>query len=141
MFSTTPFDASPADALNAVRSFSGQILVDLDETLYLQNSTEDFIDCASPRIVARLVTKVLDIIKPWRMTGGHATRDVWRLAFIRILFPWTGLIWHRRVRIYGQQLLNQGLHQSLTSANQNVRIVTVGFVPVVKPLIAALGYN
>lgn len=141
MFSTTPFDTEPTDATRTIRSFSGQMLVDLDETLYLQNSTEDFIDCASPRILARLVNKILDVVKPWRFTGGHATRDVWRLAFIRILFPWTGIAWRRRVRLSGTRLLNQDLHQALMAANQNLKIVTVGFVPIVKPLIAALGYN
>ena len=141
MFSTTSFDTDPADAIRTIRSFSGQILVDLDETLYLQNSTEDFIDCASPRIFAKLVTKILDVLKPWRLTGGHATRDVWRLAFIRILFPWTGLLWRRRIRLSGARFLNQQLHQALVDAKPHTTIVTVGFVPIVKPLITALGYN
>ena len=141
MLSTTPFDVSPDNAPRKIGSFSGKILVDLDETLYLRNSTEDFIDCASPRIVARLIVKILDVLKPWRLTGGHATRDVWRLGFIRILFPWTALLWRRRIRLSGIHLLNPQLHQALSEARQKPRIVTVGFYPVVKPLIAALGYD
>jgi len=141
MPSTTPFDVEPAEALRTIRSFSGDILVDLDETLYLQNSTEDFIDSASPRILARLLIKFLDILKPWRVTGGHATRDVWRLACIRIVFPWTGWLWRRRIHRASRSLLNQELHQALADSNQNITILTVGFTPVVKPLITALGYR
>ncbi len=33
----------------------GPVLIDLDETLYLRNSTEDFIDCAHPALAALLL--------------------------------------------------------------------------------------
>jgi hypothetical protein len=45
---TCQYDASPDYTLAAVCTHEGPLLVDLDETLYLRNSTEDFIDCARP---------------------------------------------------------------------------------------------
>jgi len=45
---TCQYDASPDAALTAIRTHEGPVLVDFDETLYLRNSTEDFIDCARP---------------------------------------------------------------------------------------------
>src|ERR1700722_3761834 len=45
---TGQYDASPDAALTAVRAHKGPLLVDLDETLCLRNSTEDFIDCDRP---------------------------------------------------------------------------------------------
>jgi hypothetical protein len=39
---TCQYDASPSEALAAVRTHQGPLLVDVDETLYLRNSTEDF---------------------------------------------------------------------------------------------------
>jgi hypothetical protein len=44
---TCQHDASPDAALAAVCAHEGPVLVDFDETLYLRNSTEDFIDCAA----------------------------------------------------------------------------------------------
>ena len=44
------FDSSPADALLALENHRGWVLVDLDETLYLRNSTEDFIGDGSGRV-------------------------------------------------------------------------------------------
>src|SRR5258708_35924997 len=66
---TCRYDASPDAALAAVRAHDGPVVVDLDETLYLRNSTEDFIDCAWPGLLALLLLQVLDLLQPWRLTG------------------------------------------------------------------------
>src|SRR5215468_910271 len=79
---TCQYDASPAAALAAVRAHDGPVIVDLDETLYLYNSTEDFIDCAWPGLLALLLLRLLDVLKPWRLTGGIDTRDTWRVCAI-----------------------------------------------------------
>jgi hypothetical protein len=50
----------PDEALSVVRTCAGPLLVDLDETLYLRNSTEHFIDTAIPAPLALLVMRVLD---------------------------------------------------------------------------------
>src|ERR1700735_4139967 len=85
----TPYDASPDDAIAAIAVHEGPLLVDLDETLYLRNSTEDFIDCARPGLLALLLLRVLDVLAPWRLTGGIDTRDTWRVCAISALLPWT----------------------------------------------------
>jgi hypothetical protein len=77
---TCQYDASPHSALAAVRVHQGPLLVDLDETLYLRNSTEDFVDCAWPGLLALLLLRLLDAVKPWRLTG-RDTRD--KLAGLR----------------------------------------------------------
>ena len=86
---TCQYDTSPDVALAAVKTYEGPVLVDLDETLYLRNSTEDFISCAWPGLLALLVLKVLDLLKPWRLTGGTETRDTWRVRAISVFLPWT----------------------------------------------------
>jgi hypothetical protein len=68
------YDASPDDALAAIRTYEKPLIVDLDETLYLRNSTEDLIDCAWPGPLALLLPRVLEMVKPWRLTGGHRYR-------------------------------------------------------------------
>jgi hypothetical protein len=69
------YDASPDDALAAIRVYEGPVIADLDETLYLRNSTQDFIDCAWPGPLALLLLRVLEVVKPWRLTGGLRIRS------------------------------------------------------------------
>ena len=76
------FECAPAAAIAAVQAHVGPILVDLDETLYLLNTTEDFIDSAKPGVLALILMRGLDILKPWRFTGGETTRDAWRVRAI-----------------------------------------------------------
>ena len=83
------YDASPDATLAAIRAHEGPLLVDFDETLYLSNSTEDFLDCAWPGLLALALLRALDAFKPWRLTGGSDTGDNWRVCAIQIFFPWT----------------------------------------------------
>lgn len=134
----TPHDVSPETALDAIPGHGGPILLDLDETLYLRNSTEDFIDTARPRLLALLLMRLLDAIKPWRWTGGEPTRDVWRVRLISICFPGTLKRWKRRVGGLAQNFNNRRLLAVLGSATTPI-ITTVGFESIVTPLVAALG--
>ena len=130
-------DASVDATLEALRGFDGPLLIDLDETLYLQNSTEDFIDTARPGTLALLVLKLLGAVKPWRWTGGEETRDVWRVGVVRAVFPWVVWGWRRRVSDLAARHANGPLLAAI-QGRQPV-IVTLGLTPVVAPLVAALG--
>ena len=133
--------ASPTEALEALASFKGPVLLDLDETLYLRNSTEDFIDSAWPGILVLAVLKVLDILRPWRLTGGPETRDVWRVRLVRALFPWVSLAWRTRCKALAARFANRKLIDAAMRHSPGPTIVTVGFRPIVTPLIAELGLS
>lgn len=137
--------ASPEVALATIRNFNGPLLIDLDHTLYLGNSTEDFIHCARPGLLALLLLKFLELIAPWRWTGGIASRDGWRVRTICWLLPWTKANWRRRVATLAKNLTNEPLAQVLHAHDQSHRgplfIVTLGFGPIVRPLIAAMGVS
>jgi hypothetical protein len=135
----TPHDVSPEAALRAIEDHVGPILLDLDETLYLRNSTEDFIDSARPRLAALLLMKALDVFEPWRWTGGEVTRDVWRVRLITSLLPWTRDRWRLRVTGLARHFANAPLMQALRIPGTLPIITTVGFQPIVAPLVAALG--
>jgi hypothetical protein len=138
---TCQYTASPDAALEAVRAHEGPLLVDLDETLYLRNSTEDFIDCARPGLLALLLLRVLDVLKPWRLTGGINTRDTWRVCAISTFFPWTPWRWRAKVPFFAQRYLNQELKAALEARAQAPPIiVTTGFRSIVAPLLAAMGF-
>ena len=140
-FAQTEFDASPEAAVAGLAAHSGPIYVDLDETLYLRNSTEDFIDTARPGVLACAMLLVLDFLRPWRWTGGESTRDSWRVGLIRTLFPWTRWRWRNRVQELSGQFANRALVGALEQRRDRVVIVTAGFMPVVAPLVAALGFG
>jgi hypothetical protein len=135
----TPHDVSPETAIGAILDHVGPVLLDLDETLYLSNSTEDFIDSAHPRLPALLLMRMLDVIGPWRWTGGEATRDVWRVRLISICFPWTGNRWKNRVAGLAKDFTNLRLMAALKTPGTTPIITTAGFEPIVAPLVAALG--
>lgn len=134
------FDASPDVAIQAVLAHPGPIFVDLDETLYLRNSTEDFIDLARPALLASLLLRVFDLLRPWRWTGGDSTRDVWRVRLIRFFFPWTSLLWKSQTARLAFVHANKPLIAALKRRAEPPIIVTVGFLPIVPALVAALGF-
>ena len=136
---TSRYDAPPEAALAAIHAHDGPLLIDLDETLYLRNSTEDFIDCARPALLALLLLRVLDFIKPWRLTGGD-TRDNWRVCAIAILFPWTHWRWRAQARRLAARNTNQQLRDALKALPRQPIILTTGFRSIVTPLLAEMGF-
>jgi hypothetical protein len=134
------YEVEPKAALEALSHHDGPLLLDLDETAYLSNSTEDFLDSASPGLAALLLLRLLDAIRPWRWTGGEATRDVWRVRLVSMFFPWTWILWRRRVNSLAAQFANQPLLDAVARRTGPTLFVSVGFQPVVAPLIAALGF-
>jgi phosphoserine phosphatase len=133
------FDTTPERALALVRDHDGPVFIDLDETLYLRNSTEDFIDLARPSLIALLILRLLDILQPWRLTGGNDTRDVWRVQLVRHLFPWTMRRWKAAAPALAAKHVNAELMQALKRRAAPPIVMTVGFTPIVTPLVAALG--
>lgn len=134
------YDATPERALEEICAHRGLLLVDLDETLYLRNSTEDFIDHARPGLAAVLLLRVVDSLRLWKLTGGTATRDAWRVGLIWVLFPWTRARWKARVSQLARDFGNQPLVEALQRNRDRVVILTAGFRPIIEPLVAALGF-
>lgn len=133
----TAHDASPETALAAIRGFDGPLLLDFDETLYLRNSTEDYIDCARPGVAAAALMKLLDWIRPWQWTGGELTRDAWRVRVVTALLPWTARRWRRQAPQRVEQFGNAPLLGALRGHATRPIIVTQGFHAIVTPLVAA----
>jgi hypothetical protein len=133
-------DAAPEVALEALARHDGPLLLDLDETAYLRNSTEDFLDTANPGLPALLLLRLLDAIRPWRWTGGETTRDVWRVRLVSTLTPWIWLLWRRRVKSLAAEFANRPLLEAVAQRSGPTLFITAGFQPIVAPLVAALGF-
>lgn len=126
-----------AVALERAKNFRGSVVLDFDETLYLRNSTEDFLDTAAPGTIAKIVLSVLDALKPWKFIGGEETRDVYRVLLISVLFPWTWLLWKSRVKNLGNKYLNTDLRDAL-SHRDDLIIASIGFATIIRPLLDAM---
>jgi hypothetical protein len=131
----------PDETIAAVRSFEGPVLLDLDETLYLRSSTEDFIDSIRPALPVLIVLRSLDVTMPWRWTGGEVTRDVWRVWVVRLLFPWAGRCWRARVAGNAARYENTLLASVVRERGAAPIVLTAGFRPIVTPLLAAMRFG
>jgi hypothetical protein len=119
------------------------LLLDFDETYWLRNSTEAFLDSVRPAWPAALLLRVLDALRPWRLLPGpekdHVWRDWLRVMVVVVLFPWSLWRWQRRAVGLGPRWLNPVLaEQAARVAHDRRWIVTNGFRPIVAPLLAAL---
>jgi hypothetical protein len=87
-----------------------------------------------------LLLRALDLLKPWRLTGG-ITRDTWRVCAISAFFPWVVWRWRAKVPILVEHYLNRELKTALESRTQAPpMIVTAGFRSIVAPLLAEMGF-
>ncbi len=115
------------------------ILVDLDETLFLRNSTEEYLNTLQPRILGWLLLTLLNFIKPWNWLPGEikgeVSRDWIRVVVATLIFPWTLILWQIRAKKLAQTYANTTLVEALTkNANSHIIIATLGFDFIVNPL-------
>jgi hypothetical protein len=132
---------SEHEAAVIAATHDGPIIVDLDETLYLRNSTEQFIALAAPGFAAALCLLALSVIKPWRWAGGSACRDNWRVMLIMVLFPWTIIRWRRFCARNAQSFINVDLEQALRSRRGELIIASNGYRRIIEPLVDAINLS
>src|SRR5208283_1920906 len=90
-------------------------------------------------LAALLMMRALDLIKPWRFTGGEATRDVWRVRVVAFFLPWVITRWRTRTAELAELYSNRPLLEALQARPVRPIIVTAGFLTIVTPLLAAMG--
>lgn len=91
--------------------------------------------------MAVLLLRAMELLKPWRWTGGNDTRDVWRLGLVLWCFPWTMRRWLRLTPVLARRHANEPLVAALRAQPTVPVIATNGFAPVVKPLLRSLGFG
>lgn len=119
------------------------ILVDFDETLWLRNSTEEFLKSVRPRMLAHAILKSLALLRPWRLVPDRASRphckDWMRVIAIAVCLPWSLVIWRRKAARLGPVHANRELMNLLRAReSSSVFVITLGFRPVVAPLLSAV---
>lgn len=119
------------------------IVVDFDETLFLRNSTEEFLNTIAPRTIGAIVLIFIEAIKPWtwfpEAMQGQENRDWFRVVILTTLFPWNLLFWERHAKRLAQTYANQELIEAIKQRpDSKVIIVTKGFNFIVNPIVKYL---
>ncbi len=117
------------------------ILVDFDETLFLRNSTEEYLNSLQPPVLAVVLLMLLEKLKPWSWLPGMEpqARDWLRVVLATLLFPWTLLLWQGRARQFAETQSNLTLIAALKQKpTSEIIVATLGFYPIVKPILAAM---
>ncbi|KAA2241126.1 hypothetical protein [Salinarimonas soli] len=136
-------EVRPEDAVRAAVAQAEPgtlVLVNFDETLWLRNSTEEYLRALRPRLLAVLILGIIDLLRPWLMMHGadkrRLHRDWIRVATTSILLPWSLLLWRSAARTRAAALANRTLVAALaTRADLDIQVVTLGFDRLVNPLL------
>ena len=130
----------------SIRDDSEVLILDFDHTLFLSNSTEEYLDSSAPRTLVAFVLAFLDWLQPWSFLPGRNSRFIYRdkirVFVISLLFPWTYLLYRLKVRSFASQYVNQEILQILDSkAWSKVVVASNGFGFILKPLLAQMNYE
>lgn len=118
------------------------VVVDFDETLWLRNSTEEFLNSVRPRFLAAVVLQLIGVLKPWRVfqrgTPNHY-RDWFRILAVLAVAPWSLWAWRRKAATLGPRLVNRPLLEAIQRRPEpGLVVVSLGFREIISPLLAAI---
>ncbi|SDJ42003.1 hypothetical protein SAMN04488540_10812 [Ferrimonas sediminum] len=138
------FHHSPELALQRLAKLpdSTPLLVDVDDTLWLRNSTEMFLASVAPKLLISIVLQLLDLLRPWRWIGGkdhRHYRDLIRIRVVLFLAPWAKIQWQKQAVELGGRYLNRELYDLLLSRDNPIYLVSYGFDFILTPLLEAMG--
>ena len=116
------------------------LIVDFDETLFLLNSSAEYLNSLQPRFIAAIILKFLSLIKPWRFlfrSGKDSeVRDWFLILFMTLILPWNIFLWPKTAKKLAENHSNQELITELNKNNNtNLIIATLGFQFVVEPIL------
>lgn len=113
-------------------------ILDFDHTLWLGNSTEQFIAAAEPRILGEIVDKVAQKSASLLENRLPLERDQLRVWLITLFIPWTWLLWRSKTAKAVARFWNTPIYDAAcTSATRPPVIVSLGFQAIIAPLISA----
>jgi hypothetical protein len=132
-------------ALDLVKNATADtpIILDFDETLFLRNSTAEYLNSLRPRLVGLLVLILLKLIRPWNWLPqpfkGIQIRDWFLVTIPTILLPWTLLLWQKQAQKLAE---NYGNGELITAVNQNplppIIVASLGFNFIINPILQHL---
>jgi hypothetical protein len=116
------------------------VILDFDETLFLRNSTAEYINSLRPRFIGWMLIMLLKVFRPWSwLPGGFRGKELkdWYLVTIpTILLPWTLLLWQQKARQLAEDYSNVAI---ISAVNGNpdapIIVASLGFNFIIKPIL------
>ena len=137
------FEAQTLEAIQ--RATADQpIILDFDETLFLRNSTAEYLNSIHPKPLGAAYLLMAKAIRPWRwlpasLVNEDISMDWFLVVFATLLFPWTRLVWRRKAKRLAQSYWNGHLLCAIAhNPNAQVVVATLGFSWIVNPLLKHL---
>ena len=138
---------SPNEVIDSIRETSQEttIIVDFDETLFLRNSTAEYLNSLQPRLIGLLLLRAIAFIQPWKLLTKkteEATRD-WFLVFLTtLLMPWNLILWRNKARHMAKQYNNYELTKEFErNTNANIIVASLGFNFIILPILRSMPVN
>lgn len=126
---------------------SGQydhVLLDFDQTLFLDNSTERYLDSLRPRLLAFLLVAATDwFVRAYAWFGlcsYNNQRDFTRVLVCTVLMPWHLLRWPVVAKRFAKNQMNQQLLDTLPP-DKPLIILSFGFHHIIHPILHATGLS
>jgi|LSQX01.2.fsa_nt_gb hypothetical protein len=118
------------------------ILLDFDYTLFLDNSTERFLDGLRPRILAFLICAfsdwLLQVLAWFRLCSYPVHRDFLRVSLSLLFMPWSLFLWRHQSKKFARESMNSWLLDRLP-ADREILVISFGFAPLIRPLLDHAG--
>ncbi|WP_052055242.1 HAD family hydrolase [Myxosarcina sp. GI1] len=115
------------------------VIVDFDETLFLSNSTQEYLNTLYPRVFGVALLALMNYLQPWNWLPekfkGEISRDWLRVVTATVLFPWTPIIWQWRARRLASLYQNTKLNEALTQSTGQIIIASLGFGFIIRPIL------
>ena len=116
------------------------VIVDFDETLWLLNTTEEYLASLRPRFLALAVLLVVDALRPWVFLRHRDARRVYRdwirVVACTLVMPWSLLAWRRSASALARDWTNEALVAWLQRPGcRPIRVATLGLAVLVRPIL------
>jgi len=117
------------------------LIVDYDETLWLRNSTEEFLSSVRPAWMVAALLWGLGKLRPWRLVGGrgkaHIYKDWIRTLTVVVVMPWSLAAWARTAPRRGRIHANARLEAYIANSGASqVVVLSNGYHRVITPLLS-----
>ncbi len=118
------------------------VVLDFDQTLFLDNSTERFLDSLRPRVLAFLIVACTDwmmqLLAWFNVVKYDHQRDFARVFACTVLMPWNHFLWPRAARRLAASSMNHVLLDALPPGRP-VIVLSYGFHHIIAPMLKAAG--
>ena len=136
----TTIDSQQAIAAITNATKDNPVILDFDETLLLRNSTAEYINSFSPRVIGFALIILLRVIRPWYWLPGSfkgdKTRDWYLVTIPTILLPWTLLLWKKKAKRLAEDRSNSEIIRAVESnPHAPVIVASLGFKFIIQPIL------